>query len=112
MAAKQDIKYLECTSGSASKFYNVEIIAVNGQHSVRCHWGRIGTKGQYQDKGLFNGITRAETKRAKLIRSKKLKGYKDVTAKKGKALTKALKAEDKPITKHEVSLSRFADLLE
>jgi len=113
MAKKPDVKYLECTTGSANKFYNVEILKNDQeQFVVRCHWGRIGTKGQYQDKGTYHAEYRATNMRDKLIRQKKQKGYEDVTAKKAKEAPKKEKAKDKPVTKHEVSLSRFTDLWE
>ena len=113
MTTKQDITCLECTSGNSNKFYNVETYQNDkSQFVVRCHWGRIGTKGQYQDKGIYHSQVRADSARASLIRQKQSKGYKKVTKSQAKSSPGKGKAQDKPVTKKEVSLDRFSDLWE
>lgn len=104
--------YLECTTGGSKKFYSVELRKDGSNWSVRAHWGRIGTKGQYQDKGKYSQYWRAENEAKKLIQQKKSKKYVEVKGK-SKTGTKVDKRPGKPPpTVKEQSLSRFSDLLE
>lgn len=111
-ADKDSTTYLKCTKNGANKFYNLEIVPEGGQFRVRCHWGRIGNKGSYQDKGLHMNWQRAEAEVKRITAQKKSKGYEDVSAAERKKL-KATKAKKPAAPKpKEVSLGRFADLLE
>jgi len=113
--AKEEEKttYLECKTGGSKKFYSVELMKSSRNWSVRAHWGRIGTKGQYQDKGTFSRFWRAQNEAAKLISAKKAKKYVEVKDKNRKAIKKVdVRLGKPPPTIKEKSLSRFSDLLE
>lgn len=110
MAEQDDTTYLKCTKNGSNKFYNLEIVAEGGQFRVRCHWGRVGNKGSYQNKGLHMNYQRAQTEVKRIAAQKKTKGYVDVSAAERKK-DKTKKKVEAPKPK-EVSLGRFADLLE
>ena len=103
---------LECRVGGSKKFYNVELKKSGNNWIVRAHWGRIGAKGQYQDKGTYSQFWRAENEARKLINAKKQKKYTEIKGK-DKPVSKVDTRPGKPPpTLKERSLNRFTDLLE
>lgn len=74
MATTEKVTLVMC-EGEHNKTWSYEILQeANGQHTVRCKWGRLGTNGQQKDFS-FNSLYSAEDFARGKTAEKTAKGY-------------------------------------
>lgn len=92
--------YMECTTGTSNKFYEVELKNSGRSYTVQGTYGRIGTTGAKGRLYTYRYRSLAMSRYDRIVESKLSKGY-EIRPKKGKT-------KKKKTTK---SLDRFSLIL-